>query len=125
MRDRSEVLVLLVDDEAGIRETLAINLELDGFKTLSASSGSEAMELLKKHAIDFVISDIRMPRGDGITLLKDIKVLYPDIPHVVLISGFSEVSTDEVKKLGAIDLMLKPPDIDLLIELIKKYCDCA
>lgn len=125
MRDRSEVLVLLVDDEAGIRETLAINLELDGFKTLSASSGSEAMELLKKHAIDFVISDIRMPRGDGITLLKDIKVLYPDIPHVVLISGFSEVSTDEVKKLGAIDLMLKPPNIDQLVEMIISYCECG
>ena len=124
MRNRSDVLVLIVDDEAGIRETLAINLELEGFKTLSASSGSEAIELLKNHAIDFVISDVRMPKGDGITLLKNIKKGDSDIPHIVLLTGFSELSTEEVKQLGAIDLIIKPPNIDLLIELIIKYCDC-
>lgn len=124
MRNPCDILVLLVDDEAEIRETLTINLELDGFKTLSASCGNEAIELLKNNTIDFVISDVRMPKGDGVSLLREIKKLYPDIPQVVLISGFAEVSADEVKQLGAIDLILKPPNIDQLIELIKKTCNC-
>lgn len=124
MRNPCDILVLLVDDEAGICETLAINLELEGFKTLSASCGNEAIELLKNSVIDFVVSDVRMPKGDGVTLLKEIKKRYPDIPQVVLISGFTEVSSDEVKQLGALELMLKPPNIDQLIELIKKHCDC-
>lgn len=125
MRNPCDILVLVVDDEAGIRETLTTNLELDGFKTLSASCGNEAIDLLKNNAIDFVVSDVRMPKGDGVTLLKEIKKRYPDIPQVVLISGFAEVSADEVKQLGAVDLMLKPPNIDKLIELIKQYCNCT
>jgi DNA-binding NtrC family response regulator len=125
MRNRDDVQLLLIDDEDGIRESLAMNLELDGFKVLSASGGNEAIELLKTKKLDFIISDVRMPKGDGVTLLKYVKKHYPDLPHIVLISGFAEVNAEEVKKMGAIDLMLKPPNIDDLVEMIKKYCECA
>lgn len=124
MHKRSDIQILIVDDEDGIRESLTINLELDGFRVLAASCGNDAMEILKTNKIDFIISDIRMPKGDGVTLLKYVKQHYPDLPQVVLISGFSEVNAEEVKKMGAIDLLLKPPSIDALIEMIKKYCNC-
>ncbi|MDO9181424.1 MAG: response regulator [Bacteriovorax sp.] len=124
MRNRSEVVVLLIDDEEGIRESLTINLELDGFKILSASGGNDAIEILKNNKIDFIISDVRMPKGDGVSLLKYVKEHYPELPHVVLISGFAEINAKEAKSLGAIDLLLKPASIDYLIELIKTHCLC-
>lgn len=124
MRNRNEVLILVVDDEDGIRESLTTILELEGFKAVSASGGIEAIDLLRANKIDFVISDVRMPHGDGVYLLKYVKENFPDIPHIVLISGFAEITVKEVKELGGVDLLSKPQDIDLLIEMIKSHCQC-
>ena len=123
MRKRNEVQLLIVDDEEGILEILQANFELDGFKVLCATGGNDALEVLKTNPIDFIISDIRMPNGDGISLLKNVKKLYPASP-IVMVSGFAEISASEVKTLGGIDLITKPADLDALIELIKLHCDC-
>lgn len=119
-----DINVLLVDDEENLRESVSINLELDGFKVFTANCGEKAIELLKSTHIDFVISDVRMPHGDGVSLLKYIKEKHPNLPHIVLVSGFAEISPDEVKELGGIDLLSKPFDIDKLVTMIKKYCHC-
>lgn len=123
MRKRNEVQLLIVDDEEGILEILQANFELDGFKVLCATGGNDALEVLKTNPIDFIISDIRMPNGDGISLLKNVKKLYPAFP-IVMVSGFAEISASEVKALGGIDLITKPADLDALIELVKLHCDC-
>lgn len=124
MKKRHEIVVLVVDDEESIRETVSINLEMDGFKVLSAPCGEEAIELLKNNKIDFIISDVRMPRGDGVALLKYVKEFYPRLPHIVLYSGYAEVSAQDVKKMGGIDLISKPADMDAMVELIKLHCSC-
>lgn len=121
----SDITVLLVDDEAGILEALSINLALDDFKMLTASCGNEAIEIIKNNKIDFIISDVRMPKGDGVFLLNYVKDHNPDVPHVLLFSGFSEVTAAEAKKLGAIDLISKPPNINEIIYMIKKHCNCS
>ena len=56
--------------------------------------------------------------------LSYVKEKYPRIPHIVLVSGYAEVSAKEVKELGGIDLLAKPQDIDYLIQLIQKHCNC-
>jgi DNA-binding NtrC family response regulator len=124
MLKASDITVLLVDDEADILESLSINLQLDDFKLLTASSGMEAIEVLKKATIDFIISDVRMPKGDGVFLLNYVKEHYPHVPHILLYSGFAEITANEVKRLGGIDLISKPPNIDELASIIKKYCNC-
>jgi DNA-binding NtrC family response regulator len=101
MLKRHEICVLVVDDEEGIREAVSINLEVDGFKVVTASGGDEAIELLKKTKVDFIISDVRMPKGDGVSLLKYVKEHYPSLPHIVLFSGYAEVNAEEVKKWAA------------------------
>lgn len=124
MRKRSEVQLLIVDDEEGILEVLQANFELDGFKVLCATGGNDAFDLIKNNTIDFIISDIRMPNGDGISLLKNVKAHYPESPKIVMVSGFAEISAAEVKNLGGIDLITKPADIDALVDLVKLHCNC-
>ncbi|MFZ3231506.1 MAG: response regulator [Pseudobdellovibrio sp.] len=125
MRNRNEVVILVVDDEDAITDILKENFELEGFSVLVASSGNAAIEVLKKEKVDFVVSDVRMANGDGIFLLKYIKTNCGDIPFIVLLSGYTEVLVEEVIKLGALDLMSKPPNIEKIIEIINSYCECT
>ena len=114
--------ILFVDDEKDICEKLAYLFELEDFKTLTAFSGNEAIEVLNKTAdIDFIVSDMRMPNGDGLYLLKYVTQNFPKIKMIIL-SGFSEVTEAEVIKLGAIVYLHKPNDVDTLIELVKSHC---
>jgi DNA-binding NtrC family response regulator len=121
---RADIQLLIVDDEEGIRDSLAMNFEIDGFKVIVAGNGHEAIELLKTKKIDFIISDVRMPKADGVILLKYVAEFHKDSPKIVLVSGFTELSTTEAIELGALDLMQKPPCISRLVELIQKHCHC-
>lgn len=123
MKNPADITVLIVDDEEEIRDSLKLNLELDQFQVMAATGGNEAIQILKNNVIDFVISDVRMPNGDGISLLNYVKLHYPNIPHITLFSGQSDYSPEDVKKLGAIDLISKPLDIDALVVMIKTYCN--
>lgn len=125
MRNPKDITVLIVDDEKDIRETMKLNMELDDFNVLIASGGHEAIQVLTNNYVDFIISDIRMPEGDGVSLLNYVKKYYQSIPHVVLVSGYSEITAAEVKDLGGIDLISKPPDINNLVLMIKKHCNCS
>lgn len=76
--------ILIVDDEEGIRETLQDFLQSSQFEIRTASSGKSAQQVIESTKIDFVISDIRMPNGDGIFLLSEIKRINPDIQNQAL-----------------------------------------
>ena len=121
----SDVTILIVDDEPGIVEALSINFALDGFNICTASGGIEAIEILKKNKINFVISDVHMPKGDGILLLNYISDYTPKNPPILLFSGYTEVTAEKVKLLGGIDLYPKPPNINDMISIIKLYCNCS
>ena len=123
MFDPKLVTILVVDDEEGIREVLTMNLEMDGFNVVSAAGALEAIDLLKgDHKIDFIFSDVRMPKGDGVSLVKFVNEKFQGALPVILLSGYAEISEEEVKKIGALRLISKPPDIDYLIELVKQHC---
>lgn len=96
--------ILIVDDEPELRAAIADEFELAGCKVLQAASGREAFLMTDHHTIDIVLSDIRMPNGDGVELLKDIRKKYPGIPLVAMATGFTEHRTDTLKNLGAIDV---------------------
>ena len=113
--------ILIVDDEELLRATLSKILKLNGYKTFEACGGKMALDMIRDNKINFIISDVRMPKGDGISLLKNIKNIRSHKPAIIMTSGFSEYSREYIIKLGAIDLLEKPIDMDLLVSVIEKY----
>jgi DNA-binding response OmpR family regulator len=115
--------VLLVDDEEELRELIAFELRDEGFDVMEAGSGNDAIEILGTSKFEFVISDIRMPRGDGVKLLKWIVESLRLRPIVFLMTGFAEVSREEVIKMGAKELLEKPFTVRGLVAQLKALLD--
>ncbi|MDZ4662750.1 MAG: response regulator [Pseudomonadota bacterium] len=110
--------VLIVDDDDGYREILCDEFEYAGAKVHSAENGMKAFEIVKSQKIDAVVSDIRMPGGSGVYLLDQIKKSYPETPIVMLISAFSDLSTEDAYNKGADALFSKPCDLSQLIQAV-------
>jgi two-component system response regulator AtoC len=102
--------VLVADDEPNLRRVLSAQLVRDGFEVHTAEDGEGALKILGEHHIDLVITDLRMPKLDGMELLKRCVADYPDVP-VIMITAHGTVNTAvEALKLGAFDYVTKPFD---------------
>ena len=100
--------ILIVDDEAGMREFLSIFLEREGFQVEAAQDGQEALQAAEKAPFDLVISDLRMPTMDGVRLLEGLRKFQPEIPVILMTAYASAESAIEAMKLGAYDYITKP-----------------
>jgi len=111
--------ILVVDDEPLIRRSLSELLTLEGYSVSSASDGLEALDLLRQYTADIVISDMKMPKMDGIQLLREIKKSHPGTP-VIMITGHGSIdSAVEAMKEDAYDYITKPiidSEIKIIIE---------
>lgn len=111
--------ILIVDDEQEIRDSLSEVLTDEGFLTYTAENGAVALEMMKDLHYDIIISDIKMPELDGVTLLQRVKEQAPDT-FVILVTSYGSTETAiNAMRLGAIDYILKPIDFDELILRIK------
>ncbi|MFZ9681486.1 MAG: sigma-54-dependent transcriptional regulator, partial [Bacteroidia bacterium] len=107
--------ILIVDDEAPIRDSLQEILESEGFEVGLAGDGLQALQMLTDEDFDLVLTDIKMPRMDGLELLTHLAKNFPRLP-VVMISAHGTVQTAvEATKLGAFDFITKPLDLDRLL----------
>jgi DNA-binding NtrC family response regulator len=108
---------LLVDDEELFVVTIAKRLRLKGFIVDVATSGAEALDRLETgNTIDIVVLDIQMPGQDGISTLKRIKTEYP-LVEVIMLTGHATVqSAVDAMKRGAFDYLIKPYDLEALLE---------
>jgi DNA-binding NtrC family response regulator len=112
--------ILIVEDEPELAELLEYELDFFGYQTLTKNCGSDAVELLKNdNSIGLIISDIRMPNGDGVELLETVLSDYNKSIPVILMSGFSEITDKIAKEKGALTLLAKPVDYHKLIVLIE------
>ena len=102
--------VLLVDDDIVHRNVMAFDFKRRGFRVLHANTGREAWELILKENVNLVITDIRMPDGNGIELLRKIKDRDPQFPAVILITGYTELNLTDAKDWGAVAVFPKPLD---------------
>lgn len=118
MTDLKKFTLLIVDDEEALRNSIIFDFKRKGFTILSASNGTEAFELVKNNNIHLVISDIRMPCGDGISLLEKIREYNPDIPTVIFITGFTDSTEEECLAKGALKVFSKPYDRKALMNLV-------
>src|SRR5712675_472153 len=111
--------VLIVDDEPGIRESLAGALADEGYSAASVESGEASLELLRKTAFDVVLLDIWLPAMDGLETLEKIRDL-DNPPEVIMISGHGTIETAvRATKLGAFDFLEKPLSLDKTLILVK------
>jgi len=116
--------VLIVDDECGPRESLRLILT-PSYDVVVAADGQEALQRFDDEHPDMVISDIRMPRMDGIQLLRNVKERSPELPFILL-TGFGTLeSAQEAVRMGAYDYISKPYDVDDIRRVVSSALDAS
>ena len=112
--------ILVADDEPNMRKVLRGLLEHDGYEVHLAENGAKALDTLENNHIDIVITDLRMPKIDGMDLLKRINAINEDLP-VIMITAHGTVGTAvEAIKLGAFDYITKPFERRTLRDIVSK-----
>ncbi len=106
--------VLVVDDEQSMRELLAIMLRKEGFEVVAAESRTVAAAVLAQGPVDLVITDVKLPDGDGIEILRHVKSASPETVVIVMTAYGTTETAVAALKLGAHDYLLKPFDVDEL-----------
>lgn len=114
--------ILVVDDERLFREAVVFDLKKRGCQVFEADNGIDAYSIVLNEALDIVLTDIRMPEYDGITLLSKIRESHPLRPRVLLISGYVDLTEKEALKRGAVALLDKPINRKEMLSLIAKNC---
>jgi two-component system NtrC family response regulator len=112
--------VLIVDDEKNYTRILGAVLEEEGFETLTANSGPEALEILEGSDVDLVLTDMKMPLMDGIQLLEKIKTRDSELPVIMMTAHGTVDKAVEAMQKGAYSYILKPFDNDRLIIYVRK-----
>ena len=111
--------ILIVEDEVKMRRILEVNLR-DRYNVLLASNGEEALNIVKDNEVNLILTDMKMPGKDGLSLLHDVKEFAPDIP-VILITAYGTIeSAVKAMKEGAYDYILKPLKMDEIEMVIDK-----
>ncbi len=113
--------VLIVEDDSATRRLYRFLLANGGYVVLEAEDGVAALEQIARHRCDLVITDMNMPRMDGMELIRNIKRDYPDT-HVILITAFGTPDTQkQAMKIGANDYLAKPFDFEELERRVRHF----
>jgi two-component system chemotaxis response regulator CheY len=115
-------VILAVDDSASMRQMVRFTLESAGYRVVQAVDGIEALDFAKNSAVDLVLTDVNMPRMDGITLVRELRGLnaYKFTPMLVLTTESGQDTKQRGKQAGATGWIVKPFNPDKLIEVVKK-----
>ena len=100
--------ILIVDDEPEVAEVLAKSLSRQGHKTSTVNSGQEALSRIEDSNVDAMFLDVSMPGMNGLEVLQEVKRRRPTLAVVVITGHASEHEIDEVRRLGAVDVIAKP-----------------
>ena len=114
----NDFVILVVDDEPDLRQILNLRLSSSGYQVLCANNGQSAVEIINKQTIDLVLTDIRMPNGDGFWLLKKLNELEKTIP-LFFLTGSVTLSIEDLYEEGAQAVFFKPIDFLALERQIK------
>ena len=117
--------ILIADDDNAIRRTLELHLTEEGYTVLTAANGQQAVEIATVKAVDLMLLDLRLSGIDGFEVLARIKERRPELP-VVMVTAYDDMQTAiEAIRLGAIDHLGKPVDLDHLDEVIDKIFEMS
>lgn len=116
--------ILIVDDEVRILILLQSLLKANGYATVTAKDGNEAIELVRKGDVNLMITDLRMAPMDGLTLISSVKAILPKLP-VILLTAYASVETAiDAMKCGAFDYLTKPFKVDEMLSTVKRAEAC-
>ena len=113
--------ILVVDDDKDLCDIIAESLEDEGFQVSKAFSGNQAVAFLAKNTVDLVLTDIKMPDGTGIDLLKNVVAGSPSAPVIVLMTGFADIAESELKAMGAKAVLRKPVALETFCRDLQSY----
>ncbi|MFB9887587.1 sigma-54-dependent transcriptional regulator [Balneatrix alpica] len=117
----TQATILLVEDDASLREALADTLSLKGYHYLQAPHAEAALQLLEEQMVDMVVSDISMPGMDGYELQQRLRVSHPYLP-VLLMTAYGDISRAvEAMRNGAVDYLLKPFEPQALLQILERH----
>lgn len=114
--------ILAVDDSSSMRQMVAFTLKRAGYEVIEAGDGEEALAIAQDNTVNLVLTDIHMPRMDGITLIQKLRQLptYKFIPILTLTTESSSAKKNEGKTAGATGWIVKPFDPEQLVAVIRK-----
>src|SRR4051812_38680811 len=124
--DRARTQLLIVEDDAAMRELLAESLVEEGYRVDVAAGGRAGIERVRQGGVDLVVTDVKMPDMDGLDMLSEIRAPVENVtpPHVIVITAFGSIETAKrALKLGAHDYITKPFEIDDLVVAVEKALD--
>ena len=113
--------ILVVEDDAGLREALIDTLLLAGYECLEADSGEQALMTLKQQTVDLVVSDVQMGGMSGLSLLKSVKAQYPNLPMLLMTAYGTIDDAVQAMKDGASNYMSKPFSPEVLLNMVSQY----
>lgn len=122
MSNNQQIKILIADDEVEFASTLVTRLELRNFRTIMANSGEAALAAVENDKPDLLLLDLKMPDLDGLEVLARLRVDYPDLKVIILTGHGSFEAGREGMELGAYDYVMKPIDLNRLIEKINEAC---
>jgi CheY-like chemotaxis protein len=112
--------ILVVDDEEDLRDAISFDFTRRGFKVSVAGSGNEAFRMLEKDRPDVVLSDVRMPDGDGIMLLDKMRANFDKMPVVIFITGYADIPLEQAYSKGVDAVFNKPFNSKDLYEAVQR-----
>ena len=114
------VKVLVVEDDATLRQALCDTIKFGGYEAVEASSGVDALGKLSNHGVDMVISDVQMDHMDGRELLRKVRVTNPELPFVIITAHGSVEGAVDAMREGATDYLLKPFEAEVLLDMVSR-----
>ena len=121
----SAVRILVIDDEEKLRRLLARTLSLEGYQVLSAAAVKSALAVLEEHPVQVVVSDVKLPDGNGVALTQTIKERYPATEVVVLTAYGTIADGVQAIRNGAFGYLVKGDDHDKIIPMVSQAADKA
>ena len=112
--------VLVVEDDATLRQALCDTIKFGGYEAVEASSGVDALGKLSNHGVDMVISDVQMDHMDGRELLRKVRVTNPELPFVIITAHGSVEGAVDAMREGATDYLLKPFEAEVLLDMVSR-----
>ncbi len=113
--------ILIVDDETAITLVFKEFLSLEGYQVFTAENGEAALKVIEEHKIDLIVTDYNMPGINGIELVDRVQERPEPPPCFIMISGFINMNSDELKEHGITEFFAKPVSFDAVLDAAKKY----
>jgi len=115
--------ILVVDDEDIVLESCQAVFELEGFEALLVPSADKALGAMKNNDFDLLLIDVKMPKKDGMYLMRKIKEQWPDIPIIVMSGYYTTETIQEAIRMGAATFIAKPFEPDELIKIVRQVIE--